>query len=216
MKRTTNLPTGLAALPPKVRARLENPPNPGTGVHPWIFSCALAMLRFLPEADATDLLKECLPRDPSPANEVERQVQAAAHIIESGQTGTPGRRRPEFPMHLGSPAKVLELAEGRINLDCLRSLSPVAKTAEIPTVDVLRALFPDNPLICAGQFFHRALTQPLNDFHPRFLSRCSFVVPNGTRWREDEFKSKPAEELAPQRLEYFDPNYLNHKQDNEQ
>jgi hypothetical protein len=32
-------------------------------------------------------------------------------------------------------------------------------------------------------------------------------MPNGTRWKEDEDRSRPATLIGPQRLEYFDPRF---------
>src|SRR5450755_2496022 len=70
MIRTIKLPTGIAALPPSVRSRLEDAPYPGTGVHYWIYSTALAMLNFISAEECVDLLHEHIPRMPKPPNEM--------------------------------------------------------------------------------------------------------------------------------------------------
>jgi hypothetical protein len=177
MIRTIKLPTGIAALPPKVRARLEDAPYPGTGVHYWIYSTALAMLNFISAEECVDLLHEHIPRTPKPYNEIEMQVQAALDMRESGQTVST-RRRPEFPIDETSPSKVLEIARAGIGIEHLRNLDRKFVSLDIPAKEALEILFPHNPLICAGQFFGRPFTMRLSEFHPRFLSNCSFVVPN--------------------------------------
>ena len=114
MIRTIHLPTGAAALPPSVRARLEDPPRPGTGVHNWIYGTALAMLNFVSADECVELLRECIPRKPKPYNEIEMQVQSALDMRESGQTVS-RKRRPEFPMDENSPCKVLEKARSGLD-----------------------------------------------------------------------------------------------------
>jgi hypothetical protein len=180
MRRTTNLPTGLAALPRTIRKRLTEPERPEDGGwHKWMLTTAMAIMRFVSREEAIELIREHLPRSENRPTEVEEQVDAAVMYRESGQlNGSNRRQAPKFAMDADTPAKVLELAVGGINMELLRSLSPTANTADLPTAKVLRALFPGNPLICAGQYFHRASTQALSNFHPRYLSRCSFVVPN--------------------------------------
>src|ERR1700720_4857687 len=102
MIRTIKLATGTAALPPSVRARLEDAPYPGTGVHYWIYSTALAMLNFISAEQCVDLLHEHIPRKPKPSNEIEMQVQAALDARDSGQFVS-RRRRPDFSMDENSP-----------------------------------------------------------------------------------------------------------------
>jgi hypothetical protein len=177
MIRTIHLPTGAAALPPSVRARLEDPPRPGTGVHNWIYGTALAMLNFVSADECVELLRECIPRKPKPYNEIEMQVQSALDMRESGQTVS-RKRRPEFPMDENSPCKVLEKARSGLDIDYLRSLNPKSVVPDIPAKEIQEILHPHNPLICAGQFFGRPVTARLSEFHPRFLSNCSFVVPH--------------------------------------
>jgi hypothetical protein len=173
--RTITLPAGAAALPPSVRARLENPPYPGTGVHVWLYTTALALLNFVSPNECVQLLQEYIPRKPNSGSEVELQVAAALETKESGQTVS-FKRRPEFVVDPDSPRNVLEIAAAGIGIEHLRSLSP--EDRDIASGDVLKTLFPNDPLICAGQYFGRPSTARLSEFHPRFLSRCSFVVPN--------------------------------------
>jgi hypothetical protein len=173
--RTITLPSGVAALPPSARARLENSPYPGTGVHFWLYATALAVLNFVSPDECVELLHEYIPRKPKPGNEVELQVAAALQTKESGQTIS-SKRRPEFPIDPNSPRNILEIAAAGIGIEHLRSLSPERR--DIASADVLKILSPNDPLICAGQYFGRPFTARLSEFHPRFLSRCSFVVPN--------------------------------------
>jgi hypothetical protein len=178
MIRTIWLPTGAEALPPSVRERLESSPDPGTGVHPWLYSTALAMLNFISAEECVDLLHDHIPRKPKPRNEIEVQVQAALQTKENGQTVS-FNRRPEFPaMAENTPRAVLNLARVGKGIDFLRGLSPVQKRETISPPEALNVLCPGNPLVCAGQYFNRPFTAPLSEFHPRFLARCSFVVPN--------------------------------------
>jgi hypothetical protein len=175
--RTITLLTGTASLPPSVGARLEDPPYPGTGVHNWIYGTALAMLNFVSAEECVDLLHEYIPRKPKPLNEIELQVEAALQTKESGQTVSLNSR-PEFRADPDSPRNVLEMAAAGMGIEHLRKLSPRPPGQHITCVEVLKILTPNDPLICAGQYFGRPFTARLSEFHPRFLSRCSFVVPN--------------------------------------
>jgi hypothetical protein len=102
------------------------------------------------------------------------QVQSALDARESGQSVS-RKRRPDFSMDENSPHKVLEKARAGIGIEHLRSLNP---PPQISAKEALEILQPNNPLICAGQFFGRPVTMRLSEFHPRFLSNCSFVVPH--------------------------------------
>jgi hypothetical protein len=177
MIRTIILRTGAAALPPSVRARLEDPPYPGTGVHNWIYGTALAMLNFISAEECVELLHEYIPRKPKPYNEIEMQVESALDMRESGQTVS-RKRRPDFLVDENSPHKVLEKARSGLRIDYLRNLNPKSVVPDIPAKQIQEILHPHNPLICAGQFFGRPVTARLSEFHPRFLSSCSFVVPH--------------------------------------
>jgi hypothetical protein len=146
-------------------------------VHFWLYATALAVLNFVSPDECVELLHEYIPRKPKPGNEVELQVAAALQTKESGQTVS-FNRRPEFPVDTNSPRNVLEIAAAGIGIEHLRSLSPERHHRDIASADVLKILFPNDPLICAGQYFGRPFTAHLSEFHPRFLSRCSFVVPN--------------------------------------
>jgi hypothetical protein len=175
--RTIALPTGAAALPPSVRARLENPPYPGTGVHNWIYGTALALLNFVSVDECVDLLHGYIPRKPKPYDEIETQVESALHMRELGATVS-RKRRPDFLIDGDSPHKVLEKARSGLRIEYLRDLNPKSVVPDIPAKQVLKILHPQNPLICAGQFFGRPYTARLSEFHPRFLSNCAFVVPH--------------------------------------
>ncbi len=106
------------------------------------------------------------------------QVQAASDIKESGQIGS-FKRRPEFPIDLEAPRAVLERATAGKGIEYLRNLSPAKEPEKITSIEALTRLCPPgNPLVCAGQYFSQPFTAPLSEFHPRFLSGCSFVVPN--------------------------------------
>jgi hypothetical protein len=70
------------------------------------------------------------------------------------------------------------MAAAGIGIEHLRSRSPKHHRRDIASTGLLNILFPNDPLICAGQYFGRPFAVRLSEFHHRFLSRCSFVVPN--------------------------------------
>jgi hypothetical protein len=135
------------------------------------------MLNFISAEECVELLHEYIPRKPKPYNEIEMQVESALDLRESGQT-VARKRRPDFLMDENSPCMVLEKARSGLDIDYLRSLNPKSVVPDIPAKHIQEILHPHNPLICAGQFFGRPVTARLSEFHPRFLSNCSFVVPH--------------------------------------
>src|SRR6202040_1969841 len=137
----------------------------------WLYTTALALLNFVSPDECVELLQEYIPRKPNSGSEVELQVAAALETKESGQTVS-FKRRPEFPIDPNSPRNVLEIAVAGIGIEHLRSLSPESHHRDIPSAEVLKILFPNDPLICAGQYFGRPFTARLSDFPSRFVSRC--------------------------------------------
>jgi hypothetical protein len=185
MTRNIKLPSGLDVLPKSVRERLENPPDPGSGVHTWIFSMALSMANVgLDPDDAVKLLGEYIPREPTPGDEIERQIAAAYQLKDTGQLGH-FKRRPDFKFDPVKGSELLDLAKSGVNLQNLGEVLSAAASKEayanpnfISTQKVLEGLYPEDPLICAGQFFGRPYTRKLSSFHPEFLAACSLIVPN--------------------------------------
>jgi hypothetical protein len=125
VERTTQIPTGINALPVTIRERLINPEHPEDGGwHKWMLTTAMALLNFVDEEEAVSLIREHLPRDEHRPTEVEEQVHDAMRYRAYGQLGGSSRRRtPKFAIDRSSPARLLELVEGGINLEFLRSLS---------------------------------------------------------------------------------------------
>jgi hypothetical protein len=121
--------------------------------------------------DAEPLIEEAMTREPKSSTEVRDALEAAYRQRSKG-----GARFPRWPMR--NWKRIIQIATGGMGVEGLRQLSPVKWTDGSRRADqVISALFPGNPLLCAGLDMRCVETRPRKGW--RFvLHKCQFIVPN--------------------------------------
>jgi hypothetical protein len=124
-------------------AKLLNPcPESGSGVHRWIYGAACKLTDAgLTAEEAEPIIEGLMSRDPNPPSEITDALQAAR-----GERKAPRSRPP------ANPALIAEVAKGGPGVLGLIDRSPVKiqLNGKSGTEIYIDALFPGNPLLCAG------------------------------------------------------------------
>jgi hypothetical protein len=146
----------------------EIPPCPAPGDrHRWLMAAANACRRLgMTESETNDYLHDHLDRRPNPANEIEVAVEK---VFQSGPVvlhrATLEAKSPRWPSK--NVEQIEAVCAKGIRMVDLWELSPVRLSDDRRhTTEVLAALFPNDPLLCAGSksdFF----TDKLSDFTDR-------------------------------------------------
>jgi hypothetical protein len=164
-----------AAQHPAIIALLVTCPVAGEGVNRWLFWVSLKLHRLGVKPDVIEqLLEEATlgcGRDVS-LTEIERALRNSA----------PGalRNRPQVrKWPLRNFEQIEAIALGGIKLADLRKLSPVPLEFSRPDAEaIVDALFPGNPLICAGPEIDRYVLTRSREEWRGFLNKQQFIVPS--------------------------------------
>ena len=174
-----------ARLPGYVRDLLASCPSSGTGVHQWLFRCALVLHKFLPEAEIAPLLEAASAgcgRTLEP-HEIPDAIRNSKIYAEGGlaAAGNPATAATATGLRGHWPKPNLEqieaLALNGIHLVDLWERSPVRIEGDGAAEWLIDRLFPGNPLLCCGLSSHRFGTATREEWRGD-LSRLSFIVPN--------------------------------------
>jgi hypothetical protein len=170
-----------AAQHAAVSSILATRPVAGEGVNRWLFCAALKLHRLGVKPDVIEqLLEEAIldcGRDVSPT-EIERAVANSA----------PGalRNRPRLrKWPLRNLEQIEAIALDGIKLADLRKLSPVPLEPSPPDAEaIVDAVFPGNPLICAGLEIDRYILTRSREEWRGFLAKQQFIVPSAMTKRK--------------------------------
>jgi hypothetical protein len=177
----------LSILPDWLRQKVITPPPPGHRYH-WIYGISLSLYRqnFTPEM-VLPLIERFMTRSENSRGEFRLQVERAYAAFL--QVGTASTFRPKIgpPQTASAEQQALMadwLQKGR-GLAALCRSSPLFAPHRLPTRVVLEALFPGDPIICAGLRVSQTRVAFLKTFSDSFLSQCSFVT--GSVFKEPGF-----------------------------
>lgn len=164
MNELTNLENLLQAF----RKRVKPCPEPGDGVHSWIFHPAcMAVDLGLPDEIAIPEIESMMTREPS-GEEIEDALAAAR-----GE-----RRASSPPWSARNPALIAAIAAKGLSLVELVGLSPhPIQFGRSRSEEFIDALFPGNPWLCVGETDQRFWTYRRENWRGH-LQGCSLIVPS--------------------------------------
>ena len=165
----------------KVQAILASCPIAGEGVNVWLFSAARKLHRLgIEPHEIEELLEEATAdcgRDMK-GDEIERAVRNSHPAILAKKAGP---RRRAWPQRNYEQIEAIGLSAN--TLVQLEEKSPVRlDSSENQAELVVGALFPGDPLLCAG-LKRFVLTRPRSEWMP-FLHKQQFIVPSAMTKRK--------------------------------
>lgn len=163
-------------IPQWLRAKLQNPPANGTGIHWWLFNCACCLRSYVPKSTAHELLTDAAlmcDRDVPPTEISDAIANAkpafsasrrhSALIVMLGQSNTSEKAvltRRRVKADWEEIRRIAELGEG---VEHLATSSP-DRQQRTPG-EYLKLLFPGNPHICiANRDPREAITDRLTNW----------------------------------------------------
>jgi hypothetical protein len=152
--------------PPRfVRDLLASPPKRGGGLNNWFYRVARVLHPFRESAEIIELLKAATCGEPVKHGEIERAVQrSAATTWKPGQAAQTLTHAPGWPK-VNDEQREAVVAAGCGLID-LWEISPVRfQDNESHTEEIIDALFPGDPLLCAGR------------------NNCEFATRSRSEWR---------------------------------
>jgi hypothetical protein len=174
----------MSDLPQFLRDMLASPPkhgDPNGGVHRWMFRVARHLHYHRSPEDIFKLLKASLE---DCGREVEDSELGDA-INNSGKPGVawepgwktkgdfkePRKKRPEFDQARFDAVT----GSNEFTLADWYEASPVR---DAPTDEIVRTLFPGDPLLCIGWHKYAPITEKLSELTKYDLATAQFIVPN--------------------------------------
>lgn len=179
--------TSLDHLPPTVRKLVASCPHAGSGVHAWLFKCAMFLFHyFRTEESILQLLRlgsEGCGREVSD-HEILEAVRSASlrsrsHFLHrnrrsGGKVVSP--RTAKWPPK--NYALIERIARQSPGLAALSAMSPVPLWGnQRHTEHLIDTLFPGNPLLCCGKAVDDFATFRREDWRGQ-LSTMAFLVPS--------------------------------------
>jgi hypothetical protein len=165
------------SLPQFVRDLLASPPSRGQGLNLWFYRVARVLHPYRNSAEIIELLEAATAGEPVKHGEIERAVkQSAATAWEPGQTPQGGTQTAAWPkLNLEQREAVIASGFGLVDL---WEISPVRfEDSESHTEEIIDALFPSNPLLCAGQGNSRFATRSREEWRGK-LAALQLIVPS--------------------------------------
>jgi hypothetical protein len=171
-------------LPAFIRDLLASPPHRGQGLNNWFFRVARVLHPLRSREEIIQLLRGATHGEPLQHNEIERAVERSAAVAwRPGESPTAKEYRPAAP-RLDPERRNGVIAQESITSADLIASSPTRFPEDGPrrTEEIVDALFPGNPLICAAKTKKQAATRPRETWRGR-LSALPLIVPNPMKAR---------------------------------
>jgi len=168
-----------ATLPKFIEDLLAAPPRAGEGVHNWLFRVARQLHAHLPAPEIIALLES---RVQGCGRHVSRK-----EITDAVQNALPCAWQPDGNVAAVQPTKKWPSVNQEQRAAILRDNGGLADLWELskPRIDdnaqhteeIIDALFPGNPLLCAGKSMSDFDTRPREDWRGE-LSKLQLIVPS--------------------------------------
>ena len=164
-------------LPQFVRDLLASPPRRGGGLNLWFYRVARVLHAYRDSAEIIKLLRAATADEPVEPGEIERAIERSkATAWKPGQRPQATRRPSAWPK-VNTEQREAVTASGAGLVD-LWEISPVRFEDNEPhTEQIIDALFPGNPLLCAGQSKSEFATRSREEWRGQ-LARLQLIVPS--------------------------------------
>jgi hypothetical protein len=164
-------------LPRFVRDLLGSPPRRGDGLNLWFYRVARVLHPYRDFSEIIELLRASTAGEPVKPGEIERAVQRSAATAwkpgEPAQTAVQGSAWPK--VNVEQREAVIASGAGLVDL---WEISPVRfEDNKSHTEEIIDALFPGNPLLCAGRNNCHFATQLRKEWRGR-LAALQLIVPS--------------------------------------
>lgn len=164
-------------LPQFVRDLLGSPPQRGSGLNNWFYRIARVLHPYRDVAEIVELLRAATAGEPVNHGEIERAVeQSKATAWKPGQTQQRTIQASVWPK-VNTEQREAVIASGAGLVD-LWEISPVRfEDNESHTEEIIDALFPQNPLLCAGRTHRDFGTRSREEWRGE-LTALQLIVPS--------------------------------------
>jgi hypothetical protein len=169
-------------LPQFVRDLLASPPNRGDGLNLWFYRVARVLHPYRDPAEIIELLRAATAGESVKRSEIERAVERS-----KTRAWKPGQAPPNVAQGSAWPkvnAKQREAVTALgLSLVDLWETSPLRfEDNEQHTEKIIDALFPGDPLLCAGRSSYDFATRPREEWRGE-LAALQLIVPSPMRAR---------------------------------
>ena len=182
-----------STLPQFVRDMLASPPRRGGGLNNWFYRVARVLHPFRDSAEIIELLRAATSGEPVKHGEIERAVERSkATAWRPGQTPRSVTQVSAWP-RANAEQREAVIASGADLVD-LWEISPLRfEDNESHTEEIIDALFPSDPLLCAGRSKYDFCTRSRSERRGN-LAALQLIVPSPMMARRG--RSQQAKESA--------------------
>jgi len=165
------------ALPRFVRDLIASPPTRGHGLNLWFYRVARVLHPYRDSAEIVELLKAATAGELVKHGEIERAVRRSmATAWKPGQVPQNTGQASAWPK-LNAKQRETVVASGACLVD-LWETSPIRfEKNESHTEEIIDALFPSDPLLCAGQSHHNFATRSRSEWRGELVT-LQLIVPS--------------------------------------
>ena len=164
-------------LPRFVRDLLASPPRRGGGLNNWFYRVARVLHPYRDPAEIIELLKAATAGERVKHGEIERAVERSKSTAwKPGQAPQSVRQFPPWPK-VNVEQREAVIASGARLVD-LWEMSPMRlEDNESRTEEIIDALFPGDPLLCAGRTEYDCATRSRSEWRGK-LAALQLIVPS--------------------------------------
>jgi hypothetical protein len=176
-------------LPQCVRDLLASPPHRGGGLNNWFYRVARVLHPYRDSAEIIELLRAATADEPVKHGEIERAVERSkATAWRPGQTPQNVPQASAWPKVNAEQRQAVITSGG--GLVDLWEISPMRfEDNESHTEEIIDALFPGDPLLCAGRSNSDFRTQSRMDWRGE-LATLQLIVPSPMTARSGRTQEK--------------------------
>jgi hypothetical protein len=164
-------------LPRFVRDLLASPPRRGDGLNLWFYRVARVLHPYRDSAEIIELLKAATAGEPVKHGEIERAVERSkATAWKLGQARQNLKQGSWWPK-VNAEQREAVIASGAGLVDLWEASPMRFEYRESHTEEIIDALFPRNPLLCAGRSNSDFVTRTRSEWRGE-LAVLQLIVPS--------------------------------------
>jgi hypothetical protein len=164
-------------LPRFVRDLLSSPPRRGEGLNLWFYKVARVLHAFRDQSEIIELLRAATAGEPVKLGEIERAVERSKATAWKLGQAPQNLKQGSFWPKVNAEQREAVIASGGGLVD-LWETSPVRfYDDDSHTEEIINALFPGNPLLCAGRSNCDFATRARSEWAGK-LAELQLIVPS--------------------------------------